>query len=330
MNELADILGRMNIKVSFVVIFACFCLLFLAPHTGWGQQPDTYRIGRGDVLSIAYWQQPDLNQSVQVRQDGKIAVHVIGEIEVAGLTTEEAADLIVQRISRYIRGISQALVEVVAFNAYEIFLTGQVKSVGRLTFETLPNLWEAIRQAGGPADEADLSKVAVVEPTGTSRVIDLKSLLAQGKAESLPPLSNGTTVNVPKRLDFLPPDIYGTQTLNLKPVVYVTGQVVQPGPKPIEGNVYIYDALALAGGVGPEANLSKVKVISKAAGGPVSQTLNLSSGASDRTAMNYQVRYEDMIVVERKGGSFWSTFRDVATAVTTISTVVLLVDRFNN
>jgi len=302
----------------------------LAPERSAGQQPQAYRIGAGDVVSITFWQQPNLNQAaVLVRQDGIIAVPVIGEIDVAGLTPEEVSDRIVQRISRYIGEISQALVQVVAFNAREIFVTGQVNLPGRHTFEVLPDLWTAIRRAGGPTESADLAKVTVVDPTGSSSLVDLKSLLAEGKAETLPVLESGTTVDVPRRLDFLPPDIYGAEARELKPVVYVTGQVVQPGPKPIEGDIYIYDALALAGGLGPGANPSKVQVISKAPGGPVSQTLNLRPEVGNRAGLRYKIRYEDVIIVEPKGGTFWTSFRDAVTVVTSISTVVLLVDRFS-
>jgi len=316
--------------VSTVAVGACLALVLAAPLFAQSQPSETYRIGRGDVLAIAFWQQPDLNQTVQVRQDGKIAVPVIGEIEVLGLTPEEAADLIVERIRRYNREISQALVQVVGFNARKVYLTGQVGQVGRYAFEVLPDLWTVIRQAGGPTEEADLSKVTVVDPRGIAKVIDLKKVLAEGKAETLPPLEDGSTINIPRRADYLPADIFGVQGQDLKPVVYVTGQVLQPGPKAIEGDLSIYDALALAGGVGPEANLAKIKVLSKAAGGPVSQTLNLSAGATDRTAMNYKVRYEDMIMVDRRGGNFWSSFRDIATVLTTISTIVLLADRLTN
>jgi polysaccharide export outer membrane protein len=295
-----------------------------------GQSAEPYRVGPGDVLSVTFWQQPTLNQAgVLVRQDGMIALPVIGELEVSGLTLEEASDRIVDRISRYIPSISQALVQVVTFNAREIIVTGQVKGAGQFTFEVLPNLWGAIRRAGGPTEDADLAKVTVLEPSGVSTVVDLKSLIAQGRAESLPPLASGTTVDVPRRLEFMPPDVYGTQRGDTKPVVYVTGQVVQPGPKPIEGTVYIYDALALAGGFGPEANPSRVQVISKGARGPVTKTFNLSSGAADRTGMTYRIQNEDMIIVDRRGGGIWASVRDVVTVVTSVSTIVLLVDRFN-
>jgi polysaccharide export outer membrane protein len=303
------------------------CALAGGSQLAGAQEQQTYRIGRGDILTISFWQQPDLNTTAQVRQDGIIAVPVIGEIEVAGLTPEEAADLIVQRISRYNREISQALVQVVGFNARKVFVTGQVGQPGRYTFERIPDLWTVLRQAGGPSEDADLSKVTVVDPRGVAQVVDLKKILAEGKAETLAPLEDGTTINVPRRAVYLPTDIFAVQDQDLKPVVYVTGQVLQPGPKAIEGKMSIFDAIALAGGTGPQADLSKVKITSKAGGGPLSQTLDLSGKSSDRSAMNYQVHYEDLITVGGKGGNFWSTFRDVATLVTTVSTIVLLADR---
>jgi protein involved in polysaccharide export with SLBB domain len=46
-----------------------------------------------------------------------VALPVIGETKVPGLTPEEAAERIVSRISRYNRNVSQALVQVVEFKS---------------------------------------------------------------------------------------------------------------------------------------------------------------------------------------------------------------------
>jgi polysaccharide export outer membrane protein len=303
--------------------------ILVSTANGFAATPEAYRIGPDDVLTVSFWQQPDLNQTVQVRQDGKVALPVIGEMEIAGLTAEEAADRIVDRISRYNRNISQALVQVVGFNARKLFVSGQVGTPGKYAFEVVPDVWNAIRNAGGPTESADLRRVAVVSPSGNVEVVDLAEILAAGKADTLKPLLAGTTVDVPRRMDFLPSETYNFQLTELRPIVYVTGAVLSPGPKPIEGDLYIYDALALAGGVGPEANLKKVKVITKAPNGPVTQTLDLRGGTNDRTSLNYKIRYEDMVIVERRGSGFWGPVRDIAAFAGVISSIILIADRVN-
>jgi polysaccharide export outer membrane protein len=49
-----------------------------------------YRIGAGDVLSIAVWKNNDLTRDeIQVLPDGRISFPLIGELEVAELTVAE-------------------------------------------------------------------------------------------------------------------------------------------------------------------------------------------------------------------------------------------------
>ena len=291
------------------------------------QQAEPYRIGPEDVLSISFWQRPVLNQTVQVRQDGRIAVPIIGETEVAGLTAQEVTDRIVDRISRYDREISQALVQVLAYNARKVFVTGQVGTTGKYGYESVPDLWTVLRDAGGPLETADLSRVRVIQPSGDMEIFDLARILSEGRAETLPDLVSGTTVDVPRRADFLPLETYRLQMQDLQPVVYVTGAVMTPGPKPIEGDVYVYDALALAGGLSPDANVKKVQVISKAPGGPVAQTFDLTPDTKDRSALTYRMRYEDLVIVDRKGEGFFSGVRNIALVLGIVTSSIIIADR---
>lgn len=312
------------------IFFALMGLaLSLAATQSFAQSTETYRIGPEDVVSISFWQQPELNQTVQVRQDGKVAIPVIGEMEIAGLTPEEAASRIVDRISRYNRSISQALVQVVAYNSRKVFVTGQVGKPGKYAYEVVPDLWTAIRDAGGPLETSDLSRVTVVSPSGTIKLVDLAKILSEGKADTLSPLIPGTTVDLPRRPDVLATETFTSDASALRPIVFVSGVVLQPGPKKIEGDMYIQDAIAMAGGVGPDADLGKVEVISKAARGPVTQMLNLKADASDRSALNYRIRYEDQVIVGRKGRSVWNSIRDVATVAAAVSSIILLADQLS-
>jgi hypothetical protein len=50
--------------------------------------PHTYVIAPRDVLRISIWRQPDLSKVVKVRQDGKITLGLIGDVQASGLTPE--------------------------------------------------------------------------------------------------------------------------------------------------------------------------------------------------------------------------------------------------
>ena len=293
------------------------------------QEQETYRIGPEDVLSITFWQQPDLNQIVRVRADGVVALPVIGETKVGGLTPEEAAERIVSRISRYNRNVSQALVQVTEFNSRRVFVTGKVGKPGRLTYEVVPDLWTVIRDAGGVLADGDLARVTVVLPSGSMQEVNLAGLLAAGKADTLKPLQPGTTVDVPAKL--LPGSTYQSQGIGQREaIVYVTGSVVKPGPVSVKDQMTLFDAIAQAGGVAPTGDLKKVSVVSKGTDHPVSHVLDLRPETRSRGGMDYRVQYEDLVVVGEKSGGFGATLRDVAAIAAILTSLVIVVDYANN
>jgi len=156
------------------------------------QEVPPYRLGIDDVISVSFWQEASLNQpAVRVRKNGMVALPVIGDTKLTGMTLDEAAAEIVSRISRYNRKITQALVQVVAFNALKVFVTGNVRIPGTYRYERIPDLWTVIRDAGGPMQTADLGEVTVVSPSGQMHIINLSEILASQKADTLPPLPPG-------------------------------------------------------------------------------------------------------------------------------------------
>ena len=119
---------------------------------------DEYIIGTGDVLQISFWQDPEMDQVVAVRQDGKITLSIIGEITASGFTSRELSEKVASNVSLYHKKISQAAVTVVGFNSQMIFVTGQVSLPGKRTFEVIPDIWTIIKEAGGTNEVADLTR----------------------------------------------------------------------------------------------------------------------------------------------------------------------------
>jgi polysaccharide export outer membrane protein len=308
-----------------LVLLAAITSLVLIT-SAWAQQnTETYRIGPEDVLSITFWQQPDLNQLVKVRSDGIVALPVIGETRVADLTPEEAADRIVTRISRYNRDISQALVQVQEFNSRKVFVTGNVGTPGRYTYEFIPDLWTIIRDAGGPTEVGDLSQVTVVSPSGSTQKVNLSQILASGQADTLPDLQAGTTVEVP--LERVASDTYRLdENEDRDPIVFVTGGVLTPGPVPIEGQMSIFDAVAKAGGFSPTGDPKKVRIVSKGVDGPVTYNVDLRTDKMSPMLMDYQMHYEDVILVGEKGPSTASIIGTVGVALAGVASLIIVLD----
>ena len=121
-----------------------------------------YIIGPGDVLEVKFWQDSTHDATVTVQQDGKISLDIIGEVDAAGLTTTELEKQIIRQMSRYNKAISQVVVRVSSYGNLKVFISGQVQSPGKYTFEVIPDLWTIINEAGGITETGDLTHVTII------------------------------------------------------------------------------------------------------------------------------------------------------------------------
>jgi len=294
-----------------------------------------YKIGPEDVLSITFWQQPQLNSNVRVSQNGTIVLPVIGTIKAAGLTPAQLSAKIVDKISVFNRNISQASVVVDQYGSKKVYVTGHVVNPGKYTFEVIPDLWKIILEAGGPNETAMLNQVKVIRGvTDAGQVIDvnLNEFLDKGDLSRLPPIYPGDTINIPGITNpggtAATPTTGGvTETRIQEDVIYIYGQVLRPGGYRFTRNMDLLEAIIVAGGPAPTAKLDEVKVITR--GNPYSTiaTVNLEQYANQGTPAPFLLNPGDTIFIPtqkkavvsqlfQRGNLVYDILRVVATALT--------------
>ena len=79
-------------------------LLFFAPlrSAGAAEEP-FYLIGPGDSLEISVWNEPELSRAVTVRPDGRLTVPLVENLAATGLTPQELARVIEERLGAYLK-----------------------------------------------------------------------------------------------------------------------------------------------------------------------------------------------------------------------------------
>lgn len=292
-----------------------------------------YLIGPDDVLRITFWQQSDLNTTTRVRQDGKISLPVLGEIEVVGLTPGELEENIVKRISVYNKEISQARVEVVEYNSKKVFVSGEVYRPGKYAFEFIPNLWEVLREAGGPTARAMLTEISVIrggEEAGKRISVNLAQILEKSDFSKLPVLKPGDTVIVPA---FSVEGVPAAAELLGRSVVYIYGQIARPGVYPIDEESTLLQAITLAGGPTPEADLKNVRVIMKQGSRSTVAKVNVERHLRQGSPPDFPLHPSDTVVVPQKAGTWRSIWRGVSSVMTVTSGVLgifYIVDRLTD
>jgi len=265
-----------------------------------------YVVGIDDVLQVSFWQQPDLNTVSRVRQDGRISLPVVGDIQAAGLTLGQLEENIVGEIAIYNAVISQARVEIIEYNSQRVFVTGEVYRPGKYTFEFIPNLWEVIREAGGPREGAMLGEITVIraqEGAGEKMTVNLSQALESGDFSRLPELKPGDTIIVPGR-----PSEAAGGTIDMlgRSVVFVYGQVVRPGVYPVEDNSSLLQVLTQAGGTTDQADLRKIRVLIDQGRTSSVAVVDVQEHISRGNPPDFPIHAGDTVVVPRRSG-LWRT-----------------------
>ncbi len=285
-----------------------------------------YRIGAGDVLSVEVIGRRDLSTQYTVGPDGVLFMPLTGGVTAAGRTVTELSAELARRLSLYDRDITQVNVSVSEFRSQKIFVLGSVLKPGKYSFAQLPTVWDAIGEAGGPTEDAELSAVEVIpsDQTGgrATQTVDVASAIREGRAQNLERLKPGDTVRVPKGLP--------GSTLNGAPSsVFLFGAVLRPGPVPMDRQIDLMSAIAQGGGPTPDANLKAVQIVRRNGSRSVHMKVNLSSYIDKaNVAGNPPLMAGDTVILPRQGsGSFITALRILSPIVALASAIVILVRR---
>jgi len=140
---------------------------------------------------------------------------LLGDIQAGGLTVSELTQRLTQEFSTKVK-TPQVTVTLRDVNSYRIYFLGRVGKPGVQTSKSEVTLLQALSMAGGLQEGADLSLAYVAR--GTERLpVDFIKLLRFGDLSQNLTLDPDDTVVIPD---------------NPQNVIYVTGEVKQPGMLP--------------------------------------------------------------------------------------------------
>jgi protein involved in polysaccharide export with SLBB domain len=141
------------------------------------QAPIVYTIAQGDQLDIKFFYNPELNESVTVRPDGKISLQLIDEIQAAGLKPIELDQQLTDLYSRELRKPVLTVI-VRSFTRQRIFVGGEVNSPGLIVLPAGMTTLQAIFQSGGFKESAEPAETLVIRKDLDNKPIPLRIDLA--------------------------------------------------------------------------------------------------------------------------------------------------------
>jgi polysaccharide biosynthesis/export protein len=158
----------------------------------------TYVIGPEDTLHIAVWKENDLTATLPVRPDGKISLPLLNDVQASGLTPQQLADSVTEKLRKYIAD-PRVTVVVTAINSKRIYLTGEVSHPGAMPM--LPNM--TVLQAlasGGLSQFANTKRIYVLRTENGKQQklpVNYRKLVKGEQIEQNYVLQPGDTIVVP-------------------------------------------------------------------------------------------------------------------------------------
>jgi protein involved in polysaccharide export with SLBB domain len=280
--------------------------------------PPDYRVGPGDSIFLSVPQRTDLNRDLVVDPSGSVNLPLIGKVQVKGMTDAELEARLLAALREYYPSINRVEVSITRASSNVIWVSGDVKIPGKYSFTQPVNVWEAIREAGGPNPTSSLDAVRIIKDRsrgGSTTVVDVSAAMEGGSVDKLPTLDPGDTVIIPtKQATYT-----GSQGVN------VLGGVVTPGVYPMQGRQDLMTAILQAGGPSDRAKLGEVHIIRPRADGTAeTMKIDLNKFLKDgELGSNPPLRPGDTVSVGRKGFTS-AELTTILAVVTTLATLTLL------
>jgi len=123
-------------------------------------QPE-YRLNPGDIIDVKFFYNPELNETIMVRPDGRISLQLANEVMAAGLTPEELRKALGVR---YAKEINRPEISVIvrSFSMQRVYVDGEVFRPGMLPLAGPVTIHQAITAAGGFRETARRTDVIVI------------------------------------------------------------------------------------------------------------------------------------------------------------------------
>jgi polysaccharide export outer membrane protein len=201
----------------------------------------TYHLGPNDKFHFKVYEEDDLTRDVIiVKLDGTVTIPLAGDIQVEGLTMDEAITKIEKALTKYIK-FPRVMFEPFEMTSAHVTVLGKVDYPNTYEISGNMRLADVIAKAGGPklgffqnntTELADLERAYIVRNNKVLPV-DFQELIDKGNMLHNIPILDGDYIYLPSAIN---------------KEVYVIGEVTQQGHFAYKLNMTLMQAIAFAEG----------------------------------------------------------------------------------
>jgi polysaccharide biosynthesis/export protein len=132
-----------------------------------------YRIQPGDQLDIKLFYNPELNEQLTVRSDGRITLQLVNDVVAAGLTPSELTSVLTKAYATELTNPKIAVI-VRASIADKVFVDGEVNRAGLINLVGPMTVMQSRSQAGGLKDSAKSEEIIIIRKAADNKYIPMK------------------------------------------------------------------------------------------------------------------------------------------------------------
>ena len=202
-----------------------------------------YLIGPGDEIKVVLWGRMDASYTLEVDNNGEIVFPKVGPLAVAGLSFAQLEQLVNLKLGA-MTGVN-VNVSMGKLRSILVFALGEVKSPGIYMVSALATVANALQAGGGLSPLGSLRKIELRRQKKVVAVCDLYDFLLKGDISSDARLMSADVIFVPRT----------------GPMVSVSGNVERPAIYELKDNMFIENALKLAGGLQPDAYNQRIQIL---------------------------------------------------------------------
>jgi polysaccharide export outer membrane protein len=207
--------------------------------------PESYTLGPEDVINVVTRDVQEASGDFLIRLDGKISFPLVGEVEVAGLTTGQLKAKLEELLKKELRD-PQVTVNIKQMRINRIYVLGAVTQAGVKDYRPGWRLSELIASCGGLGQLPERTRAIILRKGAKTQIIELRAIFIDGKDEA--------------NVEIQPGDVVSIQS-DVTIRVNIIGPVNKPGMLTLLEGQGAVEALASAGGEAQTAALTKAKIV---------------------------------------------------------------------
>jgi polysaccharide export outer membrane protein len=119
-----------------------------------------YQLHPNDVVEVKFLYHPTETQRITIRPDGTLPLSITGDLDVNGLTVDEAEDLIRARGAKFLR--DPVVTVTVVESGARAYIGGEVENPGFVSLAKPMSAIQGILERGGFGRGADMTRVTII------------------------------------------------------------------------------------------------------------------------------------------------------------------------